>query len=289
MTTFGPPFCVIQPGKQKSRDIAEAICDGFGGGEIGVMTAAAYIPEDHTPVYIGVHPSTIESLLEVRRLKRRFVTVDNGYFKPYKEGGYYRATTNALQWIETRRLSGVGRFSSTAMLEQGAERYAALQLPALRPWREYDNDGPLLVIRQTDDWFRMMGLDPVAWVNSVVARAKAYGPREIIVRHKPLKRAAPQPALEDELARAYGVVGLSSAALLKAAMHGVPIATLGYSASSPLGVSTVDGLLLSPKTPERESILHALAANQWTLDEMCSGMMWSELQARFDPEFLMLS
>jgi hypothetical protein len=281
----GSPFCIIQAGKQKSLDLAYAVVKGAGGGVIHVgEIASERVPESHTPVVIGVHPTTVETLHALKRARRPFVTVDNGYFRPYKEGGYFRATTNALQWIASRPGSGVGRdFDCSAI---GESRFRALDLE-VKPWKTGDA-GYILIPLQSSVWLEMMHERPT-WLRSVTERLRAYSGREIVVRPKPLKGVPTQPPLEEHLAGAWAVLGFSSNVLLKAAMQGIPICSTAYCATSPMGCSTPDSLMLGPTYRERESVLHALAANQWTIEEIAAGEMWRDLQDRYEPEFLSLA
>jgi len=278
------PFCIIQEGKQKSRDLAEAVIAGYGSGEIGYCTPESEISEQFTPVIIGVHPTTVKTLHALRFNRRPFVTVDNGYMRGYREGGYYRATSNALQWIASRPGSGVGRDVDCTAI--GRERFEALDLE-VKPWQVRDPCGHFLVVLQSKVWLEMMRESPT-WVDSVVREIKAYTNREVIVRAKPVK-GEPQPPLEQHFENCSGVIGFSSNVLLKAAMAGIPICTLAYAATSPLGCGTIPSLILNRPFPERESILHALAANQWTIEEIASGNMWLDLAARYEPDFLRLA
>jgi hypothetical protein len=280
----GPPFCIIQQGKQKSRDLADAVIAGYGGGAIGYCTPATDVHPEYTPVIIGVHPTTSDTLHDLKRMKRAFVTIDNGYLKGYKEGGYFRATSNALQWITGRPNSGAGRAADDG---EGARRYAALDLPALAPWRTEDNGGHVLLVLQSPAWLQMMREEP-SWLADLMDRLRKHTDREVIIRHKPLKNAPPQPPLEEHLDNCYAVVGYSSMAMLKAAMAGIPVFPTAYCAVSPLQAGVIESIM-RPKFPERESIMHNLAANQWTLEEIAGGRMWTDLQTRYQPEFLNLS
>lgn len=281
----GPPCCVIQRGKQKSVMLAEAVIAGCCGGQIMYEPAVQDIPEDFTPVFIGINPRTSEALHAMRRARRPFVTVDNGYFRPWKEGGYLRATTNAIQWIASRPGSGLGRDYDCAV--EGKVRYDALD-QEVKPWRTEDNGGPILVVLQSPMWYADMRVQP-GWLEWVTSQVRLYTDREIIVREKPiLKGSKPQPPLEEQLEQVSTVIGFTSMVLLKAAMRGVPIIALGYCAVSPFAGPTIHSLF-RPWNRERESVLHALAANQWTVPEFASGKMWRDLQARYEPEFLTLA
>jgi hypothetical protein len=281
------PFCIIQRGKEKSLDLARAVIKGCGnGGDIHYEDIHPdEIHEDFTPVVIGVHPSTVDTLWALRRARRPFVTIDNGYFRPYREGGYFRATTNALQWIQQRG-SWIGR----PPLDDGvgAQRFAAMGMPAetAPDWRR---DGEhILIALQSPVWLSMMG-EYETWLSSVVQTLQKYTDRRIAVRSKPLKGSPPMPPLDEHLDGAWAVVAYSSNVLIKAALKGIPVFPTALCAASPLGCSSLE-MINEPRRPDtRMSIFHDLAANQWTIDEISSGRMWADLQARYHPEFMPLS
>lgn len=281
----GPPFCIIQQGKQKSRDLADAVIAGYGGGCVhyGEIAEAA-IRDEYTPVVIGVHPTTVDSLWDLQRARRPYVTVDNGYFKPYREGGYFRATSNALQWV-AKAEDGPRQGRYALPTEVGKPRWDALGIE-LEPWHLDRKGKPILVALQSPVWLEMMG-EHSTWLDSVTKEIRAHCSNEVIVRHKPLK-GAPQPPLVEQLREVAGVVAYSSNVLLKAAIAGVPVFPTATCAASPLGKST-PWQVIDPKGPDREPIFHDLAANQWTLDEIASGTMWRALKDRYEPEFYSLS
>jgi hypothetical protein len=76
--------------------------------------------------------------------------------------------------------------------------------------------------------------------------------------------------------------------LLKAAIAGVPVFPTATCAASPLGRSRRPGRS-SIRRAAREPVFHDLAANQWTLEEIAAGMMWRDLNDRYEPEFYSLS
>jgi hypothetical protein len=287
----GPPLCIIQQGKQKSRDLAEAVIAGYRalgglGGEVhyGEIAEVA-IHDDYTPVVIGVHPTTVDTLHDLRRARRPYVTVDNGYFKPYREGGYFRATSNALQWI-ARGQPSASRGRRPVAAEVGKTRWDALGIE-LQPWQLDRKGKPILIALQSPVWLSMMGECPT-WLDSVTQEIRAHCANEIIVRHKPLKDAPPQPPLDEQLREVAAVVAYSSNVLLRAAIAGVPVFPTATCAASPLGRAT-PWLVNDPAGPAREPVFHDLAANQWTLDEIAAGTMWRDLNDRYEPEFYSLA
>lgn len=276
-----PPFCVIQEGKQKSRDLAEAVIAGFGGGAIGYCTPAAEIKPDYMPVIIGPHPTTVQTLHDLRSACRPFVTIDNGYFKPYRDGGYFRATTNALQWI-AQDPPYVGRKPAAG----GRERFEALGLE-VKSWRRDDGDGHILLPLQSPVWLRMMH-ETDDWLSDWLRTLRLHTKREIVVRLKPLKGTPAQPPLEAQLENCHAVIAYSSNVMLKAVMAGIPVLPLAACAVSPLGEHEL-GNIEHPRKPLRLPVLHDLAANQWTIEEIASGRMWADLADRYEPGFLELA
>jgi hypothetical protein len=287
----GAPLCIIQRGKQKSRDLADAVIAGYRacgglGGEVHYEEIAEVAISDHyTPVVIGVHPTTVDTLHDLRRARRPYVTVDNGYFRPYREGGYFRATSNALQWVaKVEDGPRQGRYALPS--EVGKPRWDALGIE-LEPWHLDRKGKPILIALQSPVWLEMMGELPT-WLESVTKEIRAHCSNEIIVRHKPLKGSPPQPPLDEQLREVAAVVAYSSNVLLKAAIAGVPVFPTATCAATPLGKST-PWQVIDPKGPDREPIFHDLAANQWTLEEIASGRMWRDLKDRYEPEFYSLS
>jgi hypothetical protein len=283
-----PPFCIIQRGKQKSRDLAQAVIDGCGGGTIcNGDIPATMIPENCTPVFIGVHPTTVKTLHEVRAQRRPFVTVDNGYFRPYKEGGYFRATTNALQWVASD-FHGTRPGRTPVDPAIGKARWDALGIE-IEPWDPFakEKDKPFLIALQSPVWLEMMGEIADHWLKEVLWRLKDVKARAVI-REKPLKGGPAQPPLAEQLADCSGVIAYSSNVMLKALVAGVPVFPQAPCAASPLGKSTL-WQVHNPTRPPREPIFHDLAANQWTVEEIASGRMWADLQSRYVPEFPVLS
>lgn len=264
------PVCIIQRGKAKSEMLADLVAQGSGGCRVLYEEEGRGITEDETPVFIGVWPSTLGVLREMQRRNRAFVTVDNGYFKPYKSGGFFRATTNAMQWQHSERY-----ISDRA---KAAERYERLELET-KPWAS-NPDGHVLIIEQSERWMDMFGAQ--GWAQATKERLKARGIRSII-RAKPTSKSGRQPDFFSQLRDCRAVVGFSSNALVEAAMQGYPVFPQAPCAASAFGRPDVE--IDRAVHPHRPPLLHQLAANQWHLDEIASGQMWSELTARYDHYF----
>lgn len=268
---FQPPVCVIQRGKPKSQMLAEAIVKGARGGKIMVTPHMSELPAGHIPVVIGAHPSTIETLRALHYNGHPYIYVDNGYFHPYKSGGYFRATCNALQWVDRWPYDRA----------EARNRWESRKLK-VAPWREEGDH--VLIALQTPTWYQMMGIDQDAWVRDVLERLTPWTKRKIIVRQKPLK-GIQVPPLEEELKNAWAVVAYSSNVMLDASLQGIAVFPQRACAAQPLGTGQLSRIEEPRRVFDREGVYEELAAAQWTVPEMESGKMWTDLRCQYQPEF----
>lgn len=249
--------------------LAEAV-----GGDIAWAPNA--LRAEGTPVFVGVHPTTIHLLRQADLAQRPYVTLDNGYFSPYKQGGYFRATTNGLQW--TRR-------ADVCIDDPDAQRRFDAHGQSIQPWRT--SGSHILLVLQTPAWFENFGLNRTRWAEWVGDRLAQVTDRRIRIREKPLKGLShPPPPLEEDLRDCWAVVGLSSNVMVQAALMGVPVCPLAPCAASPVGTPLEQ--IETPLYPWRDRWAWGLAANQWTVEEMRSGRMWADLQDRYSDEFQFL-
>jgi hypothetical protein len=279
-----PPAIIIQHGKEKSAMLAKAVLRGSGDGSMlagrGIVLCepkVADIPlESHFPVVIGAWTTTAACLRHFRLHQIPYLYIDNGYFKPYKQGGYFRATVNGLQHVWDGWLPAPA---------EGFERLKQLDVE-IKPWRS--GGERILVTLQTSRWFEIIGTTRSAWLRRTLSTLEAHTDREIVIRDKPLKGSGPTTTIYEDMADAWAVVALSSNCLLQAALDGVPAYATGPCAASPIGDPL--SLIEAPKrSPHRLDLCASLAANQWHLDEITGGRMWRDLADRPLPSFLDLA
>lgn len=214
-----------------------------------------------TPAFFGVKPEIAHLWAEVRRLRKGYYWLDNGYFP--QGHTYYAATRNAFQ-------------ADGATGDPDSARLAALGLE-LAPWRR--GGRTVLVCVQSALFFRLMtGTTRHAWLASVVATLEAHTDRPIVIREKPMTAGdAPLAAL---LPDCHALVTHSSKAAIEAVCAGVPAFVTAPCAAA-IMASTDLTAIEAPRYPDdREAWAARLAAAQWTLDEMRSGRCWADLQAR---------
>lgn len=279
--------CIIQRGKPKSTMLADAVMSGTMGdsrtfyGDEGMLK----LTEDETPVIIGTHPTTVDYLHEFAKRNRPYIVIDNGYLKGYTEGGYFRATTNAMQWI-----GGCGNEYGRKTTERGnaKKRFHALNMDLMKEWRAPTETGHILLAVQSPIWFEMMGISMDQWLNITTRRIRNRTDREIIIRHKPLKGTPVQPSLEEHFKNCAAVVGLSSCTMIKAILEGIQVFPTNTCAATVFSTNNL-GDIDYVQPPRRLGALYDLAANQWTMDEIASGLMLEALIERYEDKFYELA
>ena len=189
--------------------------------------------------------------------------VDNGYFRSGHFLGYYSATWNAFQH------TGFGVY------ERGKERYDSLVMcHQLKPWKKAGDY--ILVLPPTEVFSSLQGFTPVEWLADTEKKLKKYTDRPMRVRAKPGSilggvQVPEGPSLEVDLARAYAVVSYNSKATIQAIIEGVPVFTPTPCCTYSMAHDSLYNIEEPYYPDDRERWLHALAANQFTLEEMRSG------------------
>jgi hypothetical protein len=196
-------------------------------------------------------PHTWGSLRHARKNGDAWIYGDHGYFH---RGTYYRITRNAFQHDgcgEARREPGV----------------------TIAPWRK--RGAHVLVCPPDDKIAALMGFDHHAWRHDVLARLAENTDRMVIVRPRAHEQVRP---LEADLADAWALVTWGSNAAVEAVLVGVPVFCTGDCSASIMGRSDPINIEYPLYPDDRYEWAATLAANQWTLDEIASGMAWSALR-----------
>jgi hypothetical protein len=208
------------------------------------------------PVAAFGSPPVWPLLRRAQAEKRDWIYGDHGYFG---RGKYYRVTRNAYQH-DGRGPGSAGRFD-------------AFRRP-IQPWRS--NGRHILICPNSSVYFGLHGMDSARWLREVQATLRKHTAREIRVRWKHQGRRNP---ITNDLRGAWAVVVFSSAAAIDGLIAGVPCVTLApFAATARMGLTDL-AQVDTPIYPEdREPFLHALAANQFTMQEMLEGRAWRHLQ-----------
>jgi hypothetical protein len=180
--------------------------------------------------------------------------IDNGFHLPARgaEHGYYALTRNG---------------TAPVLLDEGASRIRC----ELAPWRKADT-GYVLIAQPGEHFGRMLGIDTRAWAQTIVGRVRQHTKRRILVRDKTCRRP-----LEADLAGAFVLVTHSSKVAVDAVKAGVPVIVEPTSPAAPVG-STDLADIDNPPRPDRDRWFASLLAQQFTLDEMRSGLAWAAME-----------
>ena len=186
---------------------------------------------------------------------RDFFYADHGYFG---RGDYFRITRNAPQ--HDGRTGGP---DFDRMKEVGV---------VIQDWKRA---GDYVLICPPDRWMaRLHGFSTTTWLKNVRRMVRQSTDRPIRLRRR--TQAAKRP-LQADLARAWVLVTYQSNVAVEALCAGVPVVCTAPCGATRL--STAMARIDSPRYPRsRESWAATLAANQWTMEEIRSGMAWSKLR-----------
>jgi hypothetical protein len=232
-------------GKKKSADICAAFVRGARNAEAGAS------------VFYGVDASNVKDFWRVRSSGAPWYYIDNSYFDCVR-GSHFRVTKNAIQHC------GAGQTSGERLRRLGVK---------CKPWRE---DGEQVVIcPQSQDFMERVITDDPEWLKETLSALRTFTDRELRVREWNRDKIAAAATLGEDLRNAWALVTHSSAAAITALIEGVPVFSKSGAAAH------MSGLLReieSPFLPDgREQFLGVLADNQWTIDEIESGMAWKAL------------
>lgn len=195
-------------------------------------------------------PHNWESLRSARKAGADWVYGDHGYFG---RGEYFRVTRGAFQWLDG--------WSHLQRREPGV---------AVQPWRT--NGRHVLVCPPDDLITRLVGFDENVWLDDVLTRLRNNTDRPIKVR-----RRDAVTTLDGDLQDAWTLVTWTSNAAVDALLAGVPVFCTGDCAASVMGRSDPINIEYPYYPDNRYEWAATLAANQWTLDEIASGMAWEVL------------
>lgn len=253
-------YCYPVQGKRKSLDICLAFAEGCGG----TVVTDRQIREDGDAFFYGVDNSILHIWKHfVRNHERNYWYCDNSYFDSTR-GTHFRVTKNSFQH------SGLGQSDGVRFQATGSSIY---------PWRP-QGPGHILVCPQSDLFMSMLAENP-RWLDITLQGLKHITDRPVRVRPWDRDKSRASSTLTSDLYGAHAMVVHSSAAAVTALLHGVPVVTMGQCAAEPLSGSIVQVGNLPPPSEDRHNWAGVLADNQWTLEEMKTGMAWRALNERF--------
>lgn len=194
-------------------------------------------------VFYGVNETNVAVWDSIRLSREDWWYIDNSYFDSVR-GQQFRITKNRVQvGVHDRASDGA--------------RFAALGLTT-KPWQE-NRDGHVVVIEQSPSFMRTVAKAP-DWFHTTLLNLDR---ERLVVRGWHGDKAKQQATLVADLRGAASLVTHSSSAAVTALLEGVLAFTEPMSA-----VNNYMGRLHT---------LQVLADNQFTIDEMQSGVAWQWL------------
>lgn len=228
------------PGKAKAAELCQAFIAGAPPAAVG-------------HVFYGVKEGNRHAWHQALRSGEPYYFIDNSYFDATR-GQRFRVTMNRPQ--------------HTGQGESDGQRFAQLRLRVLEE-RYPQPPGWVVAVEQSPVFMLLTARDP-RWLERELAHhlshAKADGPP---VRLRPWTNDKPaaMSTLQSDLARAWLLVTHSSAAAVEAVLAGVQVRVSPMSAAYSLGSAL-------PSVPERMAWASVLADNEFTREELRSGMAW---------------
>ncbi len=189
-------------------------------------------------------------------LKTPYWIIDNGYYMQSGKGrhatGHWEFTYRGLEPVVLKEPD----FTRLPYEEH------------VEPWRK-DRGAHVLIGIPGLTFGRMFGWDMKAWVASIEAEVKKHTDRPIRFRDK----WTPISAGDDVLRDCHCLVTHSSHVAIDAVRRGVPAIVAPTSPAAPV-CSTSLSDIESPLMPDRRHWWASLMSQQFTLDEIKSGLSW---------------
>lgn len=248
MSVVGYP----QPGKAKSRLVLGAFTTGAGGG----LKELAAVLEPGAAAFYGV--VGIEYLLRLARAEERTWWYGDNSFFDRGRGKFYRFARNEVQ------------LSALASPDHARRRSLGIEA---QPWRK--QGGHVVVVEQSEHFLGLVGAHH--WLLRVLEDLRRVTDRPLRIRRWRRDKDKAAETLQADLRGAWALVTHMSAAANEALLAGVPVFVSGRCAATPMASGALEKIE-SPRYPDgREDWAAGLAARQWTLDELRSGMAWRTL------------
>ena len=198
-----------------------------------------------------------------KKYNLKFYNLDSGYFGNKKKKTIFRLSVNNFQNVDS-------------VIERPADRWEQLNIE--QP--SFKQGSSIVVVPPDRKIVNALGLGSEdAWIEATVFKIKSFTDRPIKIRKRPEPRADRiisntfKDFIKDDT---FCVVGYSSNALVEAAMHDIPVISLGHSATKSLYSYQLDDIeKIKPAYPsDKQAWLNHLAYSQFTREELLSGLAW---------------
>jgi len=193
----------------------------------------------------------------------KFYNLDSGYFGNKKTKTIFRLSVNNFQNVNP-------------IIDRPSDRWEQLNIDQY----SFKQGSKIVIVPPDRKIVHTLGLGSEdQWINETILKIKSFTDRSIKIRKRPEPRADRivsntfNDFIKDDT---FCVVGYSSNALVEAAMHDIPVITLGHSATKSLYSYQLEDIeKIKPAYPSnKQAWLNHLAYSQFTREELISGLAW---------------
>ena len=242
------------------------------------------LAETDVAIVLGVKGMSGYIMREHRVLGKHVVYIDKGYYRgrgddPAVKLKYFRFSVDAFQPL--------AYFQNT---KHPSDRWDKLGF-SFEPMQRNNFAGHIIYAGSSQKYcdFQQIG-DATKYATKVIKLIKKFVTNNIVYRPKPTwKDAVPiegttfsqsKKKIQEELKGAMALVTHGSNASFDAILAGVPTIVLGDAIAKPMAMQEIQQLrnINFPRDECRLQWGYDLAYCQWTLDEMRSGEMWTNLR-----------
>jgi len=198
-----------------------------------------------------------------RKHNLKFYNLDSGYFGNKKKKTIFRLSVDNFQ-------------NTNSIIDRPADRWERLNLEQY----SFEQGSSIVIVPPDRKIVNTLGLvSEDTWINDTVVKIKSFTDRPIKIRRRPEPRAdrIVSNTFKDFIKDGtFCVVGYSSNALVEAAMHDIPVISLGHSATKSLYKYQLEDIeKIKPAYPsDKQAWLNHLAYSQFTREELISGLAW---------------
>jgi len=193
----------------------------------------------------------------------KFYNLDSGYFGNNKKKTIFRLSVNNFQNVNT-------------IVDRPADRWEQFNIDQ----SSFKHGSTIVVVppdRKIVHTLKLGSEDQ--WIDETVLKIKKFTDRKIKIRKRPGPRADRvvsntfKDFIRDDT---FCVVGYSSNALVEAAMHDIPVISLGHSATKSLYSYQLEDIekIKPAYHSDKQAWLNHLAYSQFTREELISGLAW---------------
>ena len=198
-----------------------------------------------------------------KRHDLKFYNFDSGYFGNGKRKTIFRLSVNNFQNV-------------SPIIDRPSDRWEQLNIDQ----HSFKQGSTIVIVPPDRKIVHTLGLGSEdQWIEDTILKIKNLTDRPIRIRKRPEPRADRvvsntfKDFIKDDT---FCVIGYSSNALVEAAMHDIPVISLGHSATKSLYSFQLDDIeRIKPAYPsDKQAWLNHLAYSQFNREELLSGYVW---------------